>query len=81
MEYEKLAPAEYRKIAQNDDQHGNVLAVVFYDPTSRRFYIQAQNVDGSGWEVFGPLAKHVFDNIMAIMSDIKDMEGRFNPLE
>ena len=77
----KLAPPEFRKIAQNDDQHGNVLAVVYHDSNTRRFFLQTQNEKGDGFIALGPLSQHVFDNLMQIMSDIKDMEKRYMPLE
>lgn len=79
--FTKLAPAEFRKIAQNDDQHGNVLVVVYHCAASRRFFVQAQNETGSGFITFGPMAQHVFANLMQVCSDIKDMEGRYLPLE
>lgn len=78
---EKLAPPEFRKIAQNDDQHGNVLAVVYYNASKRQFFIQTQNEKGDGFMALGPLAQHVFDNLITIMADVKDMERRYLPLE
>jgi hypothetical protein len=81
MDYTKLSPPEFRKIAQNDDQHGNVLAVVSYDASTKRFFIQAQNEKGDGFITFGPLSQHVFANLIQVCTDIKDMEGRYMSLE
>lgn len=78
--FERLAPPEFRKIAQNDDQHGNVIAVVFHCALTNRFFIQTQAKDG-GFLTLGPLPAHVFDNLVAIMGDVRDMEKRYLPLE
>lgn len=81
MDFIRKAPKEFRKIAQNDDQHGNVLVVVYHDAATKRFFLQAQNEKGDGFITFGPMAQHVFANLMQICSDVKDMEGRYMPLE
>lgn len=78
---EKLAPKEFRKIAENTSQNGDQLAAVYYDGSTGQFFIQAQNAEGNGILTFGPLARHVFENLMQILGDVKDMERRYIPLE
>lgn len=78
---EKLVPNEFRKIAENTNQKGDQLAAVYHKQDGNKFYIQAENDASTGILVLGPLSAHVFENLMQIMVDCKDMDRRYMPLE
>jgi hypothetical protein len=81
MSFERLAPEGYRKIAENTNQRGDSLAAVYHKQANNTFFIQTQNEKGDGFIGLGPMAAHVFDNLMQIMVDVKDMDKRYMPLE
>lgn len=78
--FEKLAPEGFQKIAQNDNMNGEVLAVVYHNKTHNEFFVQVMGTNKE-FITLGPMKAHIFDNLMQIMTDVKDMERRYHYLE
>ena len=80
MNTERLAPENFRKIAQNDSATGVPVAAVYHDPIRKEFFITAQCVLPNGEfgnQAFGPIPMHTFNNLMHILDSVKEMDGRY----
>ena len=78
--FDKLAPADFSKIAQNDNMNGEVLSVVYYNKPKGEFFIQVL-ADNKEFVTLGPMKAHTFNSLTQIMSDVKDMEHKFHVLD
>lgn len=78
--FEKLAPEGFSKIAQNDNMSGEVLAVVYYNKSKAEFFIQVMGANNE-FITLGPMKAHIFHNLAQILADVKDMDGKYYPLE
>ena len=78
--FEKLAPESFRKIAQNDNMQGDVLAAVYRDNLKNEFFVQVMGVNEE-YITLGPMPGHIFQRLAQIMGDVKEMEGKYFPLE
>jgi len=78
--FEKLAPEGFQKIAQNDNMNGEVLAIVFFNRGKGEFFVQVMGANNE-FITLGPMKTHIFNNLSQIMTDVKDMEGKYHTLE
>ena len=78
--FEKLAPEGFSKIAQNDNMNGEVLAVVYYNRSKSEFFVQVMGATNE-FITLGPMKAHIFRNLSQIMADVKEMEGKYLPLD
>ena len=78
--FEKLAPEGFSKIAQNDTMNGEVLAVVYHSKTKGEFFVQVMGATNE-FITLGPMKAHIFNNLSQIMTDVKEMEGKYLPLD
>ena len=78
--FEKLAPEGFHKIAQNDNMNGEVLAVVYVNKAKSEFFVQVIGANNE-FITLGPMKAHIFNNLSQIMTDVKEMEGKYHFLE
>lgn len=78
--FEKLAPEDFNKIAQNDNMNGEVLAVVYHNKTKGEFFVQIQGATNE-FITLGPMKAHIFANLTQIMTSVNDMDGKYLPLD
>jgi len=78
--FEKLAPEGFQKIAQNDNMNGEVLAVVYFNRGKSEFFVQVMGANNE-FITLGPMKAHIFNNLSQIMTDVKEMEGKYHFLE
>jgi hypothetical protein len=59
---------------------GQTLAAVYRDNLKNEFFVQVLGV-GDEFITLGPMPGYIFANLCQILSDVKDMEGKYLPLE
>lgn len=74
--FKNLAPPGFRKIAQNDDRNGDILTVVSYNNMTLEFFIQTLTVNDE-YITLGPLPRHTFYNVCAILADVEGMDKKY----
>lgn len=77
---DRLVPAEWRKIAQDDSPSGDPVAAVYYNPENKSFFIQAMQANEQHM-TFGPIPNHVMTVLMHIFSDLESMDNRYRNLD
>lgn len=81
---DRLVPAEWRKIAQDDSPAGDPIAAVYYNPDNKSFFIQAMQMQPNGQfssMTFGPIPDHVTKALIHIFADLESMDGKYRNLD